>query len=99
MIKQENVPLPFIQKLIEITKRIKKRINQDIYRGIILEVSQGILSEQLNPIYETIAPQVEILLLIHSNIFVVRRDFLTDENLTRTLPNKNDDPLDNTGAD
>ncbi|CDW76946.1 UNKNOWN [Stylonychia lemnae] len=81
LITKENLPFQFITKLIEILQKLQKRINPDIYRGLLLEVVQRVYSEKLENLlsYESSdRPHlIEVLLLAHANIMFSRKDLLS----------------------
>ncbi len=74
----------FVHRAIEIMAKVRRRISADIYRGMVLEVTQRLLSEQLIPLAEKANTgevkevMVEVLLLAHSNIIIIKRDLMSE---------------------
>ena len=102
-INQENtsplVPLPELAMIIEIIEtKLHGRISTDIYRGIILESVQRILSEQLDPIAARAsnADKLEVLMIVNANLLKVQRELLSEKREEDGTNNtgENEDELD-----
>lgn len=81
------VPLHFIGAVIDIiTNSLRKRIKQDIYRGIVLEAVQRIVTDHLLTLAErscaatslalSFDNQIDVLLIVHANTLIVKNELL-----------------------
>lgn len=72
-----------------LTKQLYHRISPDTYKGLVLESVQRLLAEYLLPMQEQADLNLEVLLIVHANILIIKREMLTskgDGGKVRTSP-------------
>lgn len=67
-----------IVKLNSLLNELGKRINIEIFRGMVLEVVQRIISEILQPLIDLPNASLSLLIVAHANLLYVKKEVLKE---------------------
>ena len=80
-ILEETIPYQYVNECLQILKQLNKRLQSDIYRGILLEVVQRIITDVQVNLMQGESVTSSSLLLAHAHFAFIFKEFLSSDSV------------------